>query len=63
MCIILWLIKEKFENIQKIATVQRDDYKTGCLLYYSYYKDIDLIKQQALNPNQKAIQQTILLEI
>ena len=27
------------ENIRKIATGQGDDYTTGCLLDYSYFKD------------------------
>ena len=41
-----------YENIRKITTGQGDDYKTGCLLDYSYFKDhykmtaIDLSKQQ-----------------
>ena len=44
-----------YENIRKIATGQGDDYTTGCLLEYSYFKKhykmiaIDLSKQQALN--------------
>ena len=29
-----------YENIRKIATGQRDNYTTGCLLYYSYFKKI-----------------------
>ena len=27
-----------YENIGKIATGQEDDYTTGCLLDYSYFK-------------------------
>ena len=27
------------DNIQKIATGQGDDYTTGCLLDYNYFKD------------------------
>ena len=52
-----------YENIRKIATGQGDDYRTCCLLDYSYFKDhykmiaIDLSKQQALNTNPRAIQQ------
>ena len=44
-----------YENIRKIATGQVDDYTTGCLLDFSYFKDhykmiaIDLSKQQALD--------------
>ena len=42
------------ENIQKIATGQGDDYTTGCLLDYNYFKNcykmiaMDLSKQQEL---------------
>ena len=52
-----------YENIQKIAAGQGDDYTTGCLLDYSYFKDcykmiaIDLSKQQALDADLRAIQQ------
>ena len=28
-----------YENIRKIATGQADDYTTGCLLDYSYFKE------------------------
>ena len=44
-------IKNKYENIRKIATGQGDDYTTGCLLDYSYFADtykmivVDLSKQ------------------
>ena len=50
------------ENIRKIATGQGDDCTTGCLSYYSYFKDhcemiaIDLSKQQALDADPRAIQ-------
>ena len=27
-----------YENIRKITTGQRDDYKTSCLLDYNYFK-------------------------
>ena len=49
--------------LTKIATDQGDDYTTGCLLDYSYFKDyykmiaVDLSKQQALDADPKAIQQ------
>ena len=52
-----------YENIRKIATGQRDDYTTGCLLDYSYFNDhhkviaIDLSKQHALDADPGAIQQ------
>ena len=59
-----------YENIRKIATGQGDDYTTGCLLDYSYFKDhykmiaIDLSKQQALDTEQfnKLILQKIQIE-
>ena len=50
-------------NIRKISTGQGDDYTTGCLLDYTYFKKyykmiaVDLIKQQALDADPKAIQQ------
>ena len=28
-----------YENIREIATGQEDDYKTGCLLDYPYFKN------------------------
>ena len=28
-----------YENIRRIATVQGDDYTTGCLLDYTYFKN------------------------
>ena len=31
--------KVTYENIRKIATGQRDDYTTGCLLDYTYFKN------------------------
>ena len=55
--------KITYENIRKIATGQWDDYTTGFLLDYSYFKDnykmiaTDLIKQQALDADPSAIQQ------
>ena len=55
--------KVTYNNIRKIATGQGDDYTTGCLLDYTYFKKyykiiaIDLSKQQALDADPKAIQQ------
>ena len=55
--------KVTYENIRKIATGQGDDYKTGCLLDYSYFADtykmiaVDLSKQQVLDADPRAIQQ------
>ena len=50
-----------YENIRKITIGQGDDYTTGCLLDYTYFKKyykmivIDLSKQQALDAELKAI--------
>ena len=52
-----------YENIRKITIGQGDDYTTGCLLDYTYFKKyykmiaIDLSKQQALDADPRAIQQ------
>ena len=51
------------ENIRRLATGQGDDYITGCLLKYSYFKEnyktiaIDLSKRQVLDADSRAIQQ------
>ena len=55
--------KVTYENIRKIATGQGDDYTTGCLLDYSYFKDyykmiaVDSSKQQVLDGDPTAIKQ------
>ena len=55
--------KATYENIRKLATLQGDDYTTGFLLDYMYFKNyfkliaVDLSKQKALDPDLKAIQQ------
>ena len=53
--------KVTYENIRKIATGQRDDYTTGCLLDYPYFKDsykIIAVNLSKFAVNFKAIQQT-----
>ena len=51
-----------YENIRKIAVGHGDDYATGCLLDYIYFKKyykmiaLDLSKQQALDADLRAIQ-------
>ena len=50
------------DSIREIATDHGDDYTTGCLLDYLYFKEhyemivIDLSKQQALNADPRTIQ-------
>ena len=52
-----------YENIRKIAAGQGDDYTSGCLLEYIYFKNyykmiaIDLSKQRAFDADPRAIQQ------
>ena len=60
--------KVTYENIRKICTGFGDDYTTGSLLDYPYFKDsyimiaADLSKQQALDVDPRAIQQIKLLK-
>ena len=50
-----------YDNIRKMSIGQRDDYTTGCLLDYNYFKKyykmiaIDLSKQQELDSDPEAI--------
>ena len=52
-----------YENFRKITIGQGDDFRTGCLLDYTYFKKfykmiaMDLSKQQALDADPKAIKQ------
>ena len=54
--------KVTHEIIRKITTGKRDDYRTGCLLDYPYFKDsykiivVDLSKQQTLDADPRAKQ-------
>ena len=51
------------DEIRKTATGQGDDYTTGCLLDYQYFKDhynliaVDLSKQKELDADSRKIQQ------
>ena len=78
---MLWLMEKTFftnqlkndkvtyGNVRKIATGQGDDYTTGCLLDYTYFKKyyemiaIDLSKQQALDLILKQFNRLILQQI
>ena len=56
---------KSYENIRIIAAGQGDDYTTGCLLDYPYFKEnykmiaIDLSKQQALDADSRTINRLI----
>ena len=57
------LVKQ-YDEIRMTATGQGDDYTTGCLLNYHYFKDhdnliaIDLSKQKELDVDLRPIKQT-----
>ena len=52
-------------EVRKVSTGKGDDYTTGCLLDYAYFKDnyrltaIDLSKQKVLDVDPRAIQQIV----
>ena len=52
--------KVTYKNIRETVIGQRNDYTTGCLLDYIYFKNyykiiaVDLSKQQALDDDPKA---------
>ena len=56
---------KQYDEVRKISTGQGDDYTTGCLLDYSYFRKnyrlfaADLSKQKALDADSKAIKQII----
>ena len=56
-------VNKTYTNIRKITSGHGDDYTSGCLLDYSYFKEnyklipIVLSKQQALDAVPKAIHQ------
>ena len=58
------LIKQ-YDEVRKVSTGQGDDYTTGCLLDFAYFKNnyrlvaADLSKQKALGADSRAIQQII----
>ena len=55
--------KVTYENITKVAIDKGDNYTTGCLLDYPYFRDnykmiaVDSSRQEALDPDPRKIQQ------
>ena len=53
------------DEVRKVSSGQGDDYTTGCLLDFAYFKDnyrlivSDLSKNKALDTDSRAIQQII----
>ena len=60
---------KQFDEVRKVSTGQGDDYTTGCLLDYAYFKDnykliaVDLSKEKALDADPRAIQQQYFKEL
>ena len=60
---------KQHDEVRKVSTGQDDDYATGCLLDYVYFKDnykliaVDLSKQKALDADTRAIQQIVFQEV
>ena len=58
------LIKQ-YDEVRKVSTGHGDDYTTGSLLDYAYFKDnyrliaVDLSKQKSLDADPRAIQQIV----
>ena len=58
-------IIKQYDEVRKVSTGYGDDYTTGCLLDYAYFKDnyrlitLDLSKQKALDIDPRAIQQIL----
>ena len=54
-------IIKQYDEVRKVSTGYGDDYTTGCLLDYAYFKDnyrliaVDLSKQKALDADPRAI--------
>ena len=54
---------EKYDELRKVTLGKGDDYTTGCLLDYEYFKKhnqliaVDLSKQKELDADPRAIQQ------
>ena len=58
-------ITKQPDEVRKVSAGYGDDYTTGCLLDYTYFKDnyrliaVDLSKQKALDDDPRAIQQIV----
>ena len=54
---------KKYDEVRKVTTGKRDDYTTGCLLDYRYFKDhyqlitVNLSLQKDLDTDPRSIQQ------
>ena len=60
---------KQFYEVGKVSTGYGDDYTTGCLLGYAYFKDnykliaFDLSKQKSSDADPRAIQQIVFQRV
>ena len=60
---------KQYDEVRKVSTEQGDDYTTGCLLDYAYFRDhyklvaVDLSKQKELDADPRASQQIEFFEM
>ena len=53
---------KQYDEVRKVSTGQSDDYTTGCLLDYAYFRDdykviaVDSSKQNVLDADPRATQ-------
>ena len=58
-------LRKQYDEMRKVSIWYGDDYTTGCLLDYAYFKDnyrliaVDLSKQKDLDADPRAIQQIV----
>ena len=58
-------LMKQYHEVRKVSLGHSDDYTTGCLLDYVYFKDnckpiaVDLSKQKALDADPRAFQQIV----
>ena len=58
-------ITKQYDEVRKVSTEYGDDYATGCLLDYAYFKDnykliaVALSKQKDLDADPRTIQQIV----
>ena len=61
----IFMINQLITKVRKVSAGYGDDYTTGCLLDYAYFKDnyrliaVDLSKQKASDADLTAIQQIV----
>ena len=61
----IFMINQLITKVRKVSAGYGDDYTTGCLLDYAYFKDncrliaVDLSKQKDLGDDPRAIQQIV----